>query len=355
MEKINNLKFLSEDDKNILRNALSVGNINLCIEMSIFSKKGNYHQQDNYTYFETYDDEDIYYQSLYTGKDLGVFFDSEKKILFNSRYYFTCSFDHLIKNIDKTINCLNELNIENFIDIGSSYAAIQKWFISYGHFKDELFCLSDFICDTEYRGIIEFHTDNDVFPHIKYNENYTKLAGIIFNNDYINPYTYKGKLLKLKKLKLIEWNITSKMFHSFPKSATNKILNASPNSEIKDKIFVSRGKALHLPRNLANQKEIEDYFTENSIFSVNPEDMLLEEFVMNVRNCNNAIITWGGALANMVYFSPGTNVTILKSSSYMHESIELFRKLITTYELNITIIECDSNNIISLDKLEFLV
>lgn len=356
MERINNINFLSEEDKNILRNAFSLGNINLTREMSIFSKKGNYHQNENYVYFETDFDEDIYYISLYTGQDLGIFFDNEKKILFNSRYYFICSFNVFIANIQKSLICLKNINIENFIDIGTNYVAIQKWFLTYGHFKDELFCLSDFISDSQYHGIIDFHTDNDVFKHIQYNENYTKLAKIIFKDSYVNPYKYKGQLLKLKNLKLVQWKITDKMFHSFPKSTTNKILDSISNfNEVNNKIFVTRGKAIHLPRNLSNQGEIEDYFSENGIFCLNPEEITLEELIVNIRNCNDIIITWGSSLVNMVYLKPGTNVTILKSKSYMHESIELFRKLINTYELNVRIIECDSENVISLDKLEFLL
>ena len=420
MDSINKLMKISEDDKNILRNALKENDINLCKEMSIFSKKGSYHKKNKYNYFETNNDEDIYFAGLYLGTDLGIFFDSEKKILFNSRYYFTCSFHHLLINIDKAINCLENINIDKAIDIGTSFVCIQKWFITYGHFKDELFCLADFIGDSNYKGIIEFHTNNNVFKHIKFNENYKKLASFIFPEGYINPYEYELNILKLKKLKLVEHNILSPMFHSFPKIVTNRIINNIENNkeinniennnieinnieinnieinniennniennniennniennntennniennniennniennniEIKvkyDKIFVTRGKAIHTNRNLNNQLDIENYFNNNGVYCCNPENITIEEFIITIKEYSNIIITWGSSLVNIIYLKPGSNVTILRSKSYVHESIELFRKIIDTYELNIKIIDSDINDNIDLNLL----
>lgn len=356
MEQIQKLTSISENDRDILKDALIKGDINLCREMSIFSKKGKFYKSDTYSFYETDDNEQIYYIGIYFGTDLGIFVDSDKKIIFNSRYYITCSFHHLLINIDKMVNLINKTDITEAIDIGESFVAIQKWFITYGHFKDELFCLADFINKSEYKPIVDFQTDNDVFKHILFNENYKRLAALVFPDGYINSYEYKTKILKFKKLKLIEHNILSPLFHSFPKSVTNSILDSLEVSENNmKKIFVTRGKAMHINRNINNQSDIENFLSEKGIYCLNPENITINKLVQNLRHCDLIFITWGSSLVNIIYAKPDTNIVILKSKSYAHESIDLFNKMIATYKLNISIIETDDDDNINLESLNNLL
>ena len=59
---------------------------------------------------------------------------------------------------------------------------------------------------------------------------------------------------------------------------------------------------------------------------------------------------YGSALTNMIYFPENCNVFILKSASYMEESISLWSKLIKNYNLNIEEVYSE-NNIVNIDLL----
>jgi len=158
----------------------------------------------------------------------------------------------------------------------------------------------------------------------------------------------------MKKVFLIKHTFNDKTFHSFPNHITTKII-----SKINDlnfhyhNIFITRGIATHLPRNLTNQNDIEHYLVSVNFKSINPELLDYDTFINYIKNANNIVMTWGGSLVNMIYFKENTNVFILKSQSYADENINLFKKIIDNYKLNITIIDSE-NNVIPLTKLKFL-
>ena len=98
-------------------------------------------------------------------------------------------------------------------------------------------------------------------------------------------------------------------------------------------------------RNLDNEPEITEYLISNKYVIVNPEAISYDDFINNIKDVDNIVMSWGGMLTNMIYLKPNTNVIILKSKSYENETIELFNKIINTYKLNVKIIEHDNNKI----------
>ena len=194
--------------------------------------------------------------------------------------------------------------------------------------------------------MLDYHTDNEIVKNYPVFKNYNTIDNYLFGENSINAYNYKKCILKTNKLYLLQHYITDPSFHSFPIYSTNKLLNSisSQTYDFKN-IYIGRGTSLHLNRNLDNEQEIIDTLLLKNFTIVNPEIISYEIFVNMVKNADNIIMTWGGALTNMIYFKENANVYILKSKSYEHESIELFRKIITTYKLNIEIILHENNKI----------
>ena len=67
-------------------------------------------------------------------------------------------------------------------------------------------------------------------------------------------------------------------FHSFPINVKNMLINklclntqAQINENNFSKIFITRSIAKHMPRNLSNQIEIEDFFKTKLFNVINPE------------------------------------------------------------------------------------
>lgn len=356
MDMLDGIKRITDADREILRQSFLNHNIELCKNLSFFSKVGNYRTNNNYVFFESFENEPIYYVGIHHGQDVGIFIDSKKKILFYSRYFITDYVIKLIEKIDFLLDIVESINLEdlNIIeDIGNNFVSIQKWHVSYGHFKDELFCISDFLNNENgYKALLDYHTDNQVIKNLPFNDNYSIIANYALGDNYLNAYILGNKILKLSKLKLIRHEYLNPGFHSFPIIIKDRIISKiNIKSEIYETIFVSRGKAIHAPRNLSNQLEIENYFSSNKIFCLNPENISFDKFVSYIKNCNKIIITWGSALTNLVYLQPGTKVIILKSKSYEKEPLSLFGKIISTYKLDVIIEKCDQDNIIELTNL----
>jgi hypothetical protein len=361
-EIINNLNFINDNDKSILLNA-SNNNMDIKIlkSMSIFSHLGNLKKIDEYDYFETNDGEDIFYlKNCYD-----IFIDKNKKILLPSRYFFSCDINLFIDHISNLLSILEHLDLdkESTFDIGNNIISIEKWFETFGHFKDEMFIMADF-CNK--KNLDNSHTCFNSYKYITENINYNKknydqLSNFLFNKHF-NAYSTSEYIIKMKNVKLILHSMGPSYFHtfhSFPKTIRDKIYQQSElelnqknkTTEKYKNIFITRNTALHLPRNLSNQKEIEEYLSSLGYFILNPEDISQEEFINIIRYAENIFITWGGALVNMIYLQPNTNVTILKSKSYSAEDIWLFQKIIDTYELKVNVVECNDENIIDISKL----
>jgi hypothetical protein len=333
------------EDKNILKEIVLSRNIKLYETLSFFSKRYTTKKLKDYTYIQTNPEDYVYYCC----NQPSVFLDNDKKIIFNSKWWFNNSNQPLIfiEHIGHVLIYYNKLNIDDCVDISNNLIAIQSWFCTYGHFKDELFNLCDFYLERKERAI------NDVDYTILYdyplNFNYNTIKHKLFNQNLINPETYLPvrPLLRFKNLILIEHNISSPTFHRFPENIRYKMLNSCTSLENEityTNCFITRSTAGHLPRNLSNQKEIEDFTKSLDNFSViNPENISLDELMTILQHQKLVIITWGSALINLMYLKPNTNVIILQSKSYAHESIALFKHIVKN--LNIHIIK-HNNNII---------
>ena len=181
--------------------------------------------------------------------------------------------------------------------------------------------------------------------HVGYTfDNYDKLSNMLFeSNTFINiPET---NIIKINHLILIKHPMTSPMFHIFPKLSIDKILSKLEytDTEFNKNVFITRGKALHLPRNLDNQLEIEEHFLNINYNVINPENLDIELFIQQIKNAENIYITWGGAMVNLCYVKPNVNIYILQSVSYRQENIFDIFKFLKSYN-NLYLIKCNDNN-----------
>lgn len=351
------MNYLNDNDKIIFKTFKNTNDIEVAKKMSIFSNLGEYKSIDGYKYFESYDNEPIYFLNQATCYD--IFIDKYKKILFGSRYFF---FDPVLleQYLNGIIPILNNIELNNVISFDCNIIAISKWFSTYGHYKDEVFNLYNFfekqnLLNNDYKCLVDFVFQKN---HINYSfDNYNIINNYLFNNNIINAYHYP--ISKMNKVILIEHKTDSDNFHTFPINSKNKIMSNIQDLNLNYKnIFITRGKALHLPRNFNNQKEIEELLINNEYNLVNPELMNIELFINSVKNADNVFITWGGALVNLIYLKEHTNVYILRSKSYKHEPLELFKFLSNKhfYNLNIHIIDSDIDDNIDPSKiLQFIV
>jgi len=116
------------------------------------------------------------------------------------------------------------------------------------------------------------------------------------------------------------------------------------------RLFITRSRAIHMNRNLDNELEIEQYLLANKYAILNSESVLFGNFINNLHKATHIVMTWGGALTNMCYCSPNTQIIILKSKSYEHENLSLFDKIIKTYKLNVRVV-IHTDNCISIPFL----
>jgi hypothetical protein len=299
----------------------------------------NYKYLDNYEYFES--DKEYYYIS-----PIKIIIDNKKNILMNSnislrqKEYLEMSTKYL-NNIDLTTsNCDSYHNV----------IFIQNWFDTYGHFKDELFNLYNFYKLFNNKEFTVFMNYKKT-PHIGYSfENYNKLSNLLFESkNFINVAELNNNnIIKINHLILINHDLNSPMFHMFP--STNKILSKINHCDnnVNKNIFITRGKALHLPRNLDNQEELEQYFLTINYSIINPEIIDIELFINQIKNAENIYITWGGAMVNLCYVNPNANIYLLQSLSYKHEDLFHIFKFLRNYK-NLYLIKCNDDNKIDIN------
>ena len=360
---INNMKNITENDKKILKevNLNFYAQLPLLEQLSFYSAKFKSHNMDDYSYLQTQYNETIYGINTLGGLN-NILFDSDKKLIFNTRYWYNSSSIHLIQHLAHFFNNIfNTLDdkIKNSYDIGDNIILIQSWFTTYGHFLDEVYNLHDFRIKLQNFKNEEYKVLNS-YPNSKedYFKNYDVIVSALFpNSEYIN-YNKYDNIVRMKNCFIIQHKCGTPTFHNFPANTTKYLLDNisfNPTDYNHKNIFITRGIATHLPRNLENQIEIENYFTNYDNFKViNPETMHFNEFVNNIRKVNLLVITWGGALTNLVFLPANANVIILKSKSYDNESIHLFNKIIKRNNLNVIIIE-SIDNVIKIDTIETIL
>jgi hypothetical protein len=288
---------------------------------------------DKYIYFES--DKEFYYH-----KSLNIIFDNDKNVLPFSN---NCTiFNVHLKNFK---NSIKNIDITKIISTYNNIICIQHWYNTYGHFKDELYNLYNFYT------LFNNNTYNVLMNYVKPSfigykfDNYDKLTNLLFeSHNFINIANTNDNIIKIKNLILINHHIISPMFHMFPEIPKNKILSKIEYSNNFNKnIFITRGKALHLKRNLDNQQELEEYFSNMNYNVINPEIIDIELFIQQIKDAENVYITWGGAMVNLCYVNPNANIYLLQSLSYKKESIFFIFKFLKTYN-NLYLIKCNDNN-----------
>lgn len=356
---------IPENDKNILRKKY---NNNLLLDvvkqLSIFDTSGEFLTLDNYTYYKSSPNSIIYFI-----KHQNLFITQEKKILFYSNFnlYSGNSIMNILKWLQNTYPYIQKLDLTKYHQITNIYPTISvmHWYLTYGHFKDEVYNLCDFYekitkkTNKNYNclKIVPNPTHDHKMKYLK-TGTYNELCELLFDpNVLFNPLEFEEHVVfKLNDVLLIDDCLNTNTFHMFPKNVKEKIIKKIDYHPIYNEyVFISRGEAIHLPRNLTNQKEIETYFQTKNISVINPEIINLPTLINNISNVDNVIITWGGALVNLIYLKPNTNVYILKSKSYSNETLEFIFKFLKNYKLNINIINCDDKNEIDIKLLDKII
>ena len=360
---------------------IAARNIEQIQKASVFSQKGKMIKKGPYNVWVVDSNVVIYYinwalnlhlmqQETFTkrngdSKNNGIFYndvfiDENKKLIKFQKGFFGWAVkktNQYIKLLCDTLDRINliEINdINNICDLGHDYhTTIQFWFPTFGHFQDEITKLADYCNNYSNMSKIIY----PIIGHKPYGgPNYFNIVNRLISKDkYINTdfFTHNKKILKLKNLSVITHGISEETFHMFPRHSVNKLLNSVKKTSEKtiEKVFITRNIASHKKRNLSNQKEIEDYFIKKNFTVINPENISYGAFINTIRDVSMVVITWGGALTNMMYLKENTKVYILKSKSYMRENLCLFEKIINRLNLKINIIE-SVNNVITLDKID---
>jgi hypothetical protein len=349
VSSISSLQLLPNEDKEILIEAARIGYGHAeesLQSLSIFSRLPTPGRIGDIE-FIMITGEEIYYAGINLKSNLGVFLDRERKLLYGSRFYLS-HLSSFIKNIDACLFHAHRLSLDDPLDVGRGFCAIEKWFPTYGHYKDEVFTLSDFISRLpscwELRAFLDYPIDAGLnTSSFTFNPNYQAIDSLVFGPKSFNSYSSQGAVLRLSDLFCLRNRFTSKCFHSFPKDVTSRIisqLSVPTQNQIPSKIFVTRSKSY---RDIANKSQVEEYMVSEGFVLANPEKLSYQDFVCMLSHAECAVFYYGSALTNMIYLPPKSRVFILKSQSYMSENISLWSKLISSYELLVTEINAESN------------
>ncbi len=341
--KIEN-SLLNSDDKRIMKEIAHSGTFPRGIDkLSIISNKGCLTRVGSYDIYS-------YDQNVYYYKKLDLWMDDEFKIIqYSNISCFSCGIEkfiniitHYLRHISSNPTYFNDKELPMHGD----YISISKWFNTYGHVLDELCCIKDYMMTNNLNTYIPF-ISIPMEKNIYNNSNYKNICDTLFDK-YFSAYT-ESKIIKVNKLTLIKHEYMNKKFHSFPIQVTN-LLKQNPKVYTEDRqsnkenfLFITRGIASHMPRNLENQKEIEDYLHNNRVDIYNPEIHSIWELLQTINVYNKIIITWGSALVNLSFCNEYSEIIILKSKSYKEEKIDLFNQIINSRKLKIKIIESIDN------------
>ncbi|WP_144004657.1 glycosyltransferase 61 family protein [Asticcacaulis excentricus] len=358
-DKINSLSRLPQSDKDRLIEGLIQGGYHgaetALPELSIFRPR-NIQNIDAYRYSVSNDT--LYYIGDHNRKHHALFFDDQGKIEFNSRYYCT----HLVnflQLIDQALFLIEESNISSATNIGENFVAIEKWFLSYGHFQDELFSINDFMQQMNLfgkaTGFLDYPTDSHLdTENFKFNTNYQILDRAVFGESSLNAYTFGDGILKLRGLTLIENHITSPNFHRFPSSVSSKARLAalgSGESTGPEKVFITRSSSY---RDIGNKDEAEAFFADQGFLIVNPEDISIIELIRVLANVKYVGMYFGSAMTNMIYMPKGTKVHVIQAKSYLHEGLEIWQNILKEYNIDLNVHKASDENVVDIEMLKAL-
>ena len=95
--------------------------------------------------------------------------------------------------IDNILDYLNKLDLINYKYIGNFFIGCEKWFISYGHFKDEMFTLFDFGKKFNKKQIDNYKYLQD-YPISQEQVSNYRIPGSNHNYKKIDELLFKGSL-----------------------------------------------------------------------------------------------------------------------------------------------------------------
>lgn len=365
-EELINSSLLNIDDKALLLDMINNRRYPHDVHiLSIFSKKGTFIKQGLYNAY-TYKGEYYYINTI------NSWFDSDLKLLLFTNWWYETHITNFLVHINMFIKFTHTVDISKYklLPNENNYIAIQKWFNTYGHFLDETFCLYDFIANDSIGNMPFFSFPLETEQNLYGVSNYKEISMLLFGNNFYNSI---NSPVKVENLTLIVHGYNEPTFHLFPVKPVTYIINniimnnyeqMSNNyqhisdyfihndsvnkdsvNDSNDILFITRGIATHIKRNLDNQFEIENFLKEKNITIFNPENDNFKNLVRILQQYDKIIITWGSALVNLIFCKPFTEIIILKSKSYEHETIHLFNKIIEQRKLKITIITSIDNKI----------
>lgn len=349
LTKLRSLRCLPEADKQLLASHLSIsyGHAqNVLHELSIFKQNLPKRNFENFEITET-GDERIFYIGHHYRTNMSVYVDESKKLIFRSRHYFS-HLDAFLSNIDACIYHLKNVDLSDSLNIGSDFASIQRWFFTYGHFKDEAYSIASLIFKepslNKSRALLDYPTDDRLNTKaFTSNENYKKIDRLIFDDRSLNAYRLGSYPLAIRNLSLITNDYSSAIFHSFPPSVTDRV-----RSQVEKLNFERGPKRILLTRSvsyrdLKNKSEIEEFVAWRGYTIINPEQVSYEQLIHISGYAEKVICYWGSACTNWVYFRPGTRIVVLKSESYSKESLSFWDKVIKAYGLIISeLVACEN-------------
>lgn len=321
--------------------------------MSLFSQRGEIKQAGDYVYRDL-TGESLFYLSRMISKAGPLILDCEGKIIPESNVmlgYHHLLIDHL-RNFSRLASAAT-LN-QSTVAFGGPGLAVQSWFVTYGHFHDEVYALADFQRETEkeFTAILDYPPSDNMHLNYQTSTNYERLQALAFGPRACNVFEAGPVPVKLEGCCVISHMIEAPTFHRFPERIRNLLVRRTAgyqphNPEV---MFISRQMAKHLPRNIANQDALEKACIDIGIPVCYPEQLSFDRLVRRLNSAGGVIITWGGALTNLVYLAKRARVLILKSESYRHESLELFNKIIQQRKLEIQVIDTNQENKIYMNE-----
>jgi hypothetical protein len=239
--------------------------------------------------------------------------------------------------------------VDEPFDIGGGFCAIEKWFFTYGHFKDEAFNLANFMSKHPLafgcKPFLDYPLDDDLDTEkFKHNANYEFIDKCIFGSSSFNAYNYKGRVLRLNDLLCVHNGAGSDCFHSFPVNISERIKSRFIDRDVRysgpEKAMITRSESY---RDIENKSDVENFLVERGYALINPELISYRDLVCILANVQSAFFYYGSALTNLVYLPPKAKVFVLKSQSYMPENLSLWSKVINSYDIEVSEVYSDSN------------
>jgi hypothetical protein len=182
--------------------------------MTIFSQRGEIKQAGNYVYRDL-TGKKLFYLRRMISKAGPLILDCEGKIIPESNVmlgYHQLLIDHLL-NFSSLV-CTAALN-QSVVDFRGPGLAIQSWFVTYGHFHDEVYALADFKLETEQdlKAILDYHPSDNMHLNYQTSTNYERLQATACGPRACNVFEAGAAPVKLEGCCVISHMIEAPTFH----------------------------------------------------------------------------------------------------------------------------------------------